>query len=152
MNLGAFAVVAALQKRTGVTSQLDTFAGLFRKEPVLASLMTLFLLSLTGIPPLAGFFAKAYVILAAVQAGGPLTVLAVIAVLNAAAAAFYYLRVVVYMFMREPVSDAPPLTHGALLWGGLAAATALTILLGIVPTPLLRIVEQAAAAISTLPG
>ncbi len=149
MNLGAFAVVTALQKRTGVTSSLDTFAGLFRKEPLLAGLMTLFLLSLTGIPPLAGFFAKAYVILAAVQAGGALTVLAVIAVLNAAAAAFYYLRVVIYMFMREPVSDAPPLTHGALLWGGLAATTALTILLGLVPTPLLRIVEQAAAAIAT---
>jgi NADH-quinone oxidoreductase subunit N len=149
MNLGAFAVVTALQKRTGVTSSLDTFAGLFRKEPLLAGLMTLFLLSLTGIPPLAGFFAKAYVILAAVQAGGPLTVLAVIAVLNAAAAAFYYLRVVIYMFMREPVSDAPPLTHGALLWGGLAATTALTVLLGLVPTPLLRIVEQAAAAIAT---
>ena len=85
--------------------------------------MTLFLLSLTGIPPTAGFFAKAYVILAAVEAGGPLTVLAVIAVLNAAVAAFYYLRVVVYMFMRDPASEAPPLRHGALLWGGLAAAT-----------------------------
>jgi NADH-quinone oxidoreductase subunit N len=152
MNLGAFAVVAALQKRTGVTSQLDTFAGLFRREPLLAVLMTLFLLSLTGIPPLAGFFAKAYVILAAVQAGGPLTILAVIAVLNAAAAAFYYLRIVVYMFMRDPVGETQPMTHGALLWGGLAAATALTILLGIVPSPLLNIVKDAAAAISSLPG
>ena len=152
MNLGAFAVVAALQKRTGVTSQLDTFAGLGRKEPLLGVLMTLFLLSLTGIPPTAGFFAKAYVILAAVQAGGWLTVLAVIAVLNAAAAAFYYLRVVVYMFMRDPATDAPPLSHGALMWGGLAAATALTILFGLFPTTLLDIVGQAAQAISTLPG
>ena len=66
--------------------------------------MTLFLLSLTGIPPTAGFFAKALVILAAVQAGGWVAFLAVLAVLNAAVAAFYYLRVVVYMFMREPVS------------------------------------------------
>ena len=95
--------------------------------------MTLFLLSLTGIPPTAGFFAKAYVILAAVQAGGPLTILAVIAVLNAAAAAFYYLRVVVYMFMREPASEAPPQRHGRLMWSGLAVATALTILLGFFP-------------------
>jgi NADH-quinone oxidoreductase subunit N len=152
MNLGAFAVVAALQKRAGVTSSLDTFAGLGRKEPLLGVLMTLFLLSLTGIPPTAGFFAKAYVILAAVQAGGWLTVLAVVAVLNAAAAAFYYLRIVVYMFMRDPASDAPPLRHGALMWGGLAAATALTILFGLFPTTLLDIVGQAAAAISTLPG
>ena len=101
MNLGAFAVVAALQRRRGVTSSIDTFAGLGRREPALAILMTLFLLSLTGIPPTAGFFAKAYVILAGVEAGGPAGVLAVIAVLNAAVAAFYYLRVVVYMFMRD---------------------------------------------------
>jgi NADH-quinone oxidoreductase subunit N len=151
MNLGAFAVVAALQKRTGVTSSLDTFAGLGRREPLLSVLMTLFLLSLTGIPPTAGFFAKAYVILAAVEGGGWLTVLAVVAVLNAAVAAFYYLRVVVYMYMRDPVSDAPPLSHGALLWGGLATATTLTILFGLIPTPLLGIVSDAAAAISTLP-
>ena len=93
MNLGAFAVIAALQKRTGVTSSLGTFAGLGRREPMLGVLMTLFLLSLTGIPPTAGFFAKANIILAAVEAGGPLTILAVITVLNAAVAAFYYLRV-----------------------------------------------------------
>src|SRR6185436_5367371 len=152
MNLGAFAVVAALQKRTGVTSGLATFSGLGRREPLLGALMLLFLLSLTGIPPLAGFWAKAYVILAAVEAGGWLTVLAVLVVLNAALAAFYYLRVAVYMYMRDPESDAPPLSHGALLWGGLAAATALTILFGLIPTPLLRIVEGAAAAISALPS
>jgi NADH-quinone oxidoreductase subunit N len=149
MNLGAFAVVAALQKRTGVTSSLQTFSGLGSREPLLAVLMLLFLLSLTGIPPLAGFWAKAYVIIAAVEAGGPLTWLAVIVVINAAVAAFYYLRVGVYMFMREPVSDAPPLTHGALVWSGLAATTALTILLGLFPTALLGVVSQAAAALTS---
>jgi NADH-quinone oxidoreductase subunit N len=151
MNLGAFAVVAALQKRTGVTSQLDTFAGLGRKEPLLGILMTLFLLSLTGIPPTAGFFAKAYVILAAVEAGGWMTFLAVLAVLNAAAAAFYYLRVVVYMFMREPATDAPAPSHGRLVWTGLAVATALTILLGLFPTVVIEAVGVAAQAISTIP-
>jgi len=153
MNLGAFAVIAALQKRVGVTSALDSFAGLGRREPLLGILMVLFLLSLTGIPPTAGFFAKAYVILAAVQAGGPLAVLAVIAVLNAAAAAFYYLRVIVYMYMRDPTSDAAPLRHGRLLWGGLAAATALTIILGLLPGTLLDIVARAAAAVApVIPG
>jgi NADH-quinone oxidoreductase subunit N len=147
MNLGAFAVVAALQKRTGVTSNLATFAGLGRREPILGILMTLFLLSLTGIPPTAGFFAKANIILAAVQAGGPLTILAVITMLNAAVAAFYYLRVVVYMFMRDSTTDAPALRHGRLLWGGLAAASALTILLGLFPTALLQAAGQAAQAI-----
>ncbi|MGZ9159578.1 MAG: NADH-quinone oxidoreductase subunit N [Candidatus Limnocylindrales bacterium] len=152
MNLGAFAVVAALQKRPGVTSSLDTFAGLGRREPLLGVLMVLFLLSLTGIPPTAGFFAKFEVIRADIEAGGALTWLAVIMVLNAAVAAFYYLRIVVYMYMREPSSDAPPLRHGALMWGGLAAASVLTILFGLIPTPLLEIVNRAAAAISTLPG
>ena len=151
MNLGAFAVVAAIQRRAGVTSGLDTFAGLGRREPWLAILMTLFLLSLTGIPPTAGFFAKAYVILAAVQAGDAgwtaLTVLAVIAVLNAAAAAFYYLRVVVYMFMREPRTEQAPLAHGQLLWGGLVVASVLTVVLGLIPGPFLEVVGRAARAI-----
>ena len=151
MNLGAFAVVAAIQRRAGVTSGLETFAGLGRREPWLAILMTLFLLSLTGIPPTAGFFAKAYVIIAAVQASEAgwtiLGVLAVAAVLNAAAAAFYYLRVVVYMFMREPASEQAPSTHGRLLWGGLVVASVLTVVLGLIPGPFIDIVGQAARAI-----
>jgi len=147
MNLGAFAVIAALQKRTGVTSSLATFAGLGRREPLLGVLMTLFLLSLIGIPPTAGFFAKAEVILSAVEAGGWLTALAIIMVLNAAVAAFYYLRVIVYMFMRESTSDAPALHHGALLWSGLAAASAFTILLGLFPTGLLDAAGTAAQSI-----
>ncbi|HEV7605586.1 MAG TPA: proton-conducting transporter membrane subunit, partial [Candidatus Limnocylindrales bacterium] len=147
MNLGAFAVIAALQKRAGVTSSLATFAGLGRREPLLGILMTLFLLSLIGIPPTAGFFAKANIILAAIEAGGPLTILAVLTVLNAAVAAFYYLRVIVYMFMRDPASDAPAIRHGALLWGGMAAASALTILLGLFPTGLLDAAGAAAQSI-----
>jgi NADH-quinone oxidoreductase subunit N len=148
MNLGAFAVIAALQKRAGVTSGLSTFAGLGRKEPILGLLMVLFLLSLTGIPPTAGFFAKALIIVAAVQAGGWVGFLAVLMVLNAAAAAFYYLRVVVYMYMRDPASDAPALRHGRLLWGGLATATILTIGLGFFPGLILGIVGDAAKAIA----
>jgi NADH-quinone oxidoreductase subunit N len=147
MNLGAFAVVAALQKRAGVTSQLETFAGLGRREPLLGGLRVLFLLSLIGIPPTAGFFAKAYVILAAVEVGGVLSLLAVIAVLNAAVAAFYYLRVVVYMYMRDPTTEVAPQRHGRLLWTGLAAATVLVVILGLFPTTILDVVSQAAQAL-----
>ncbi len=147
MNLGAFAVVAALQRRLGTTSNLSTFAGLIRREPTLALLMTLFMLSLTGIPPTAGFFGKFYVILAAVQAGGWLSVLAVLAMVNAAAAAFYYLRVVVYMWMREPTTEQPALAHGRLVWAGLTVATVLTIVLGLLPGVMLTIVGNAAAAV-----
>jgi NADH-quinone oxidoreductase subunit N len=151
MNLGAFAVIAALQKRLGVTSNLSTFAGLIRREPILAILMFLFLLSLTGIPPTAGFWAKAYVIIAAVETDNPALIgLAVLAVLNAAAAAFYYLRVAMYMFMREPSDEAPALTHGRLVWLGLGVASILTVALGFFPGLILGIVEQAAEAIQTV--
>jgi NADH-quinone oxidoreductase subunit N len=147
MNLGAFGVVAALQRRTGVTSNLSTFAGLVRREPAMAWLLTLFLLSLTGIPPTVGFFGKFLVISAAVEVGGPLTALAILTVLNAAIAAFYYLRVVVYMFMRDPAGELPRLRHGRLLWAGLAVSTFLTIILGVFPNLLIDIVGVAAAAI-----
>ncbi|HEX5148734.1 MAG TPA: NADH-quinone oxidoreductase subunit N [Candidatus Limnocylindrales bacterium] len=150
MNLGAFAVIAALQARPGVTSRLDTFAGLGRREPLLGLLMVLFLLSLTGIPPTAGFFAKAYVILAAVQGGGWLAVLAVIAVLNAAAAAFYYLRVIVYMYMRDPSGEPAPAAHGSLMRLGLGITAVMTIILGLFPGVLLDGVGAAAHALSVV--
>jgi NADH-quinone oxidoreductase subunit N len=136
MNMGAFAIIAALQRKPGVSSQISTFAGLGRRDPWLGALMTIFLLSLVGIPPLAGFWAKAYVILAAVEAGGWLTVLAVVAMLNAAAAAFYYLRVVVYMYMRDPVEDTAPSESGILFRIGLGVTCAGTLGLGLVPTVL----------------
>src|SRR5450432_3478003 len=148
MNLGAFGVIAALQRRTGISSQLESFAGLGRREPFLAILMTLFLLSLTGIPPTVGFFAKAYIILAAVQAGGPAGILAVIAVLNAAAAAFYYLRVIVYMFMRDPRGEPAPIVLGRLMRLGLVITAVLTIVLGLIPGLLLPIVGNAARALT----
>jgi NADH-quinone oxidoreductase subunit N len=147
MNLGAFAVIAALQKRAGVTSNISTFAGLGRREPLLGILMTLFLLSLTGIPPTAGFFAKANIILAAVQAGGVGTWLAVLAMVNAAAAAFYYLRVVVFMFMREPADETAAISHGRLLWGGLAVSSVMTVLLGLFPSALIDLAGRAAGSL-----
>ncbi len=149
MNIGAFAVVAAIQRRTGISSQLESFAGLGGREPFLALLMTLFLLSLVGIPPTAGFFAKASIILAAVEAGGPAGILAIVAVLNAAIAAFYYLRVVVYMFMRDPKSEPQPVVIGRLMRTGLIVAAVFTILLGVLPEILLPVVERAARALTS---
>jgi NADH-quinone oxidoreductase subunit N len=146
MNLGAFAIVTLLQGRPGVTSQIESFAGLARRAPITAAVMTLFLLSLVGIPPLAGFFAKAYVILAAVEVGGWLNVLAVIVVLNAAAAAFYYLRVVVVMFMRDAPANAPAVTSTWPIQVGIATAAVLTVLIGVVP-PGIDLARAAALAL-----
>jgi NADH-quinone oxidoreductase subunit N len=148
MNLGAFAVVTALQHRRGVTSQIATFSGLARRSPWAAVLMTLFLLSLVGIPPLAGFFAKAYVILAAIEAGGWISALAVLTMLNAAAAAFYYLRVVVFMFMRDPAPNAQPVIVGPLMQAGLAVAAVLTIAIGLLP-PVIDMANGAAQVLLT---
>jgi NADH-quinone oxidoreductase subunit N len=101
MNLGAFAVVLAVQQpdRNDVTRQ--DIVGLAGRQPMLAALMAVFMFALTGIPPLAGFFGKLYVFGSAVDAG--LTWLAVVGVINSAIAAYYYLRVTVEMFMTERI-------------------------------------------------
>jgi NADH-quinone oxidoreductase subunit N len=152
MNLGAFAVVAALQRRPGITSQISTFTGLGYRAPVLALTMTLFLLSLTGIPPLAGFFAKMVVVLSALEVGGAMTLLAVIMMLNAAMAAFYYLRVVVYMYMRKPAEDAPQVSIGGLTKLGLVGAAAMTVAIGLFPPATEAILEWTEAAATALIG
>jgi NADH-quinone oxidoreductase subunit N len=145
MNLGAFAVLTAIQGRPGSTTQLSDLAGLGRRHPLLAILAAVFLLSLTGIPPTAGFFAKAYVILAAVQAGGAAALLAIVAVLNAAVAAFYYLRVIIYLFMREPAEPPVEVATPPLLRIGLILAAIGTIALGLAPTLLIEAVARAIA-------
>jgi len=147
MNLGAFAIVAALQRHPGVTSDIETFSGLGRRAPLAGLLLALFLISLTGIPPTAGFFAKYYVILAAIETGGFVSWLAVLAVLNAAAAAFYYLRVVVYMYMRDAPESAPPLARSFELQTGLVIAATATIVIGVFPSGLITIAEAAAKAL-----
>lgn len=150
MNLGAFACVAALQRRTGVTSQISSFAGLGRRAPLLGVAMTLFLLSLVGIPPTAGFLGKAVIILGAIEGGGYLPILAVIIMLNATAAAFYYLRVVVTMYMREPAENAKPVEVGGLTRAGLVIAAVATIAIGLLPAvtgAALDITEKAAQTI-----
>lgn len=99
MNLGIFAIVIAMQKVHGRGELIEDFAGLSKQHPLIALLMLLFLFSLTGIPPTAGFMAKLYIIVALVDAG--FILLAVAAVLFSAIAAFFYLRIVMLMYMRD---------------------------------------------------
>jgi NADH-quinone oxidoreductase subunit N len=152
MNLGAFACVAALQRRPGVTSQISSFGGLGRRAPMLGILLTLFLLSLVGIPPTAGFMAKALILLSAVEGGGWLTVLAVVMMLNAAAAAFYYLRVVVFMYMREAPANAREVSLGRMTTTGLAVAAIATIAIGLAPAVITGVYDAALRAATALVG
>jgi len=140
---GAFGVITLCERARVEAVEVGDYAGLARRHPVLAAALGVFLLSLIGIPPLAGFVAKFYVFGAAVRAG--YFWLAVIGVLNSAVAAYYYLRVVVFMYMREP--DGAATAYAPSFAGNLALAIALLaiVLLGVVPAPFVDLAQAAVA-------
>ena len=147
MNLGAFAVVGHLGGKGDLRVALEDFAGLSRERPALAACLTLFLLSLAGIPLTGGFFGKFYLFSAAIKEG--LIGLAVIGALASAVSIYYSLRIIVMMYMKEPSSAPPtPATESALLPWALRTALAIMVLgtlyLGILPSWFLA---QTAAAI-----
>ncbi len=145
MNIAAFSVVGMLQRDTSRFGGLRSFAGLGARSPGRAAAMAILLLSLTGIPPTVGFFAKWYVLLATVDAG--LAWLAVLIVLNAALAAFYYLRVIVYMYMREPEDDPAPIDASAFGTVALALSVIGVILLGVYPGAILDVLRASAGSL-----
>ena len=145
MNLGAFAVVAMLQRQPGRHGGLASFAGLASRDPWRAAAMFLLLLSLTGIPPTVGFFAKLFVLLAAVNAG--LAWLAVVLLLNAALSAFYYLRVAVYMYMRDPEEEPAPIDDSRVASAGLLLSVVGVVILGIFPTAVFDLLRSSVFSI-----
>ncbi len=139
MNVGAFSIAFLVNRRGKGNYSLSDFAQLGYRSPILALLMSIFMLSLTGIPPLAGFFGKLYVFSAAVQAG--YVWLVVIAVLNSAISVYYYLRVMVIMYMREEeglvdLEKAPAVSIAVGICG------LLVILLGLFPGMLLDLARS----------
>ena len=138
-NLGAFIAIIAISARTN-SDQIADYAGMGRRAPLPAAVLAVCLLSLTGLPPTAGFFAKIYVFNAAVQAD--LVWLVIIAVLNTAVSAFYYLGVARQMYMTtaegEPDITAPLITQGLLI---IAAAGVIAI--GVYPIPLINAAQRA---------
>jgi NADH-quinone oxidoreductase subunit N len=146
--IGAFAVVGVLERRARGGDEPDEpwdlarFAGLARRRPGLAFAMAMFLLSLAGIPPTAGFFAKLYLFKAAIGAG--LYVPAVVGVLTSALGAYYYLRVVLYMYMRPPEGEVEALSAPSLSVA-LAVAVVLVLALGLAAEPLVRLAQSAGA-------
>jgi len=142
-NLGAFAVLTAMARQSGEDQTYQTYRGLYQRSPGLAVLMMIFMLSLAGIPLTGGFIGKYLLFYSAIEAG--LDLLAIVAVLTSVIAAFFYLRVIVDMFMRdpEPGYDVQPVNYRPLNFTvGLAAVGVLV--LGIVPGVVITLVQNAA--------
>ena len=139
MNLGAFLVVVAMRRKNIIGEDLEDMAGLMYKNPGYAVLMLIFLLSLAGIPPTAGFLGKYYIFLSLIQTHH--YILAVIATLYVAVAIYYYFRVVRIMFVGELTEKAPLATSFGLRLA-LGITGVLTLAMGIYPEPFLRLAQN----------
>jgi NADH-quinone oxidoreductase subunit N len=142
MNLGAFAVVSHFANVGERYVTLEDYEGLGRSSPLLAATLTIFLLSLIGIPMTGGFFAKFYVFGAAVKAN--LIWLTIIGVLNSGVGAYYYLRIIVMMYMRESRREVPVIPVPFALRVALAACMLATLYLGIFPSSALQYAQDSA--------
>lgn len=147
MQTGAFAVVVFMRRADSLGDELKDLGGLFARAPVAAVAMLLFMLSLGGIPPTAGFMGKLWIFSAAIEAR--YVWLAVIGVLNSAVSLYYYLRVVVFMFMKGEATGSEPVMNPAL---GVALAVALigTIVIGVYPRPLFELAEISARTLGVV--
>lgn len=144
MNIGAFAVISHVASRHERYVKLDDFAGLGRREPVIAALLSIFVFSLIGVPLTGGFFGKFFVFQAALNSH--LVWLTVIGLLNSGIAAYYYLRIIVAIYMREPstpVAQLPPPSPSLQI--AMWASAIGVLLLGIFPSTLLTFVSQSAS-------
>ncbi len=144
MTIGTFAVVLMMRRQGRYIETIEDLAGLSTTRPLLAAAMAIFMFSLAGIPPLAGFFGKLYVFMAAVEAG--LTPLAVIGVLASVVGAYYYLRIVKLMYFDEP-ADAFDRQWRPELQAVVAVSAVLVLGFILIPGPLLATAQAAAAAL-----
>lgn len=147
MNAGAFGCVLLMRRDGRYIEEVRELAGLSQTHPLRALMLSLFMFSMAGIPPLAGFFGKFYVIIAVVEAH--LAWLAVIGVLSTVISAYYYLRIVKVMYFDEPLPTFDRYVPG-MVKAGLAASAFLTMAFFLLPTPLIAQAKGAAAAL--LPG
>jgi NADH-quinone oxidoreductase subunit N len=143
MTLGTFACILAMRRNGRLVEDIDALSGLSRTNPLMAFTLAVLLFSLAGIPPLAGFFAKFYVFLAAIHAG--LYPLAVIGVLLSAVAAYYYLRIVKLMYFDTPAERFDPMP--VALATVLTVTGLFTLLFFVYPSPLVSIAEAASKSL-----
>jgi NADH-quinone oxidoreductase subunit N len=144
MNIGAFSIVIMLRREGFSGVDIDDYQGLAKKHPITAAAMLVFMFSLTGIPPTAGFIGKFYVFMEAVKAG--YVEIVVIAVIFSAVSAYFYLRIVMYMYMREPKEDIM-LKASPSISLALVIAAAGTLLFGIMPSALINLVKRSVEGI-----
>ncbi len=147
MNVGAFAVVSHVANADEKYVALEDYAGLGKRSPVLAATLTFFLMSLIGIPITGGFFAKFYVLSAALKSN--LVGLAIIMVLNSAVGAYYYLRIIIMMYMREPRGEVPATTVPPTTALAIAVCVLLTLYLGVLPGRVLDYADLSARQLIT---
>ncbi|HLE87188.1 MAG TPA: NADH-quinone oxidoreductase subunit N [Candidatus Brocadiaceae bacterium] len=140
MNIGAFAIVIVLSQKGDEFIQINDYAGLGYKRPLLAIAMTLFMLSMAGVPPMAGFVGKFYIFSAAMKSG--YVGLAVIGVINSVISVYYYLRITVIMYMKEPTRDFSPLTISPLIVAAIVISVVGTLQLGIFPSKVMEIAQH----------
>jgi NADH-quinone oxidoreductase subunit N len=150
MNVGAFAVVSHFASAGERYVTLEDYEGMGRSSPLLAATLTIFLLSLIGIPMTAGFFAKFYVFSAALRAN--LVWLTLIGVVNSAVGAYYYLRIIVVMYMREARKEVPVARISFGLAVALSVCTFATLYLGILPDRVLQVTQRSAADLLPQPS
>lgn len=141
MNIGAFAIIILVAKKGETNGNVSDFAGFGFKRPLLAVVMTIFLFSLAGMPPTAGFIGKFYLFSGAIQKG--YIWLAVIGVLNSAASVYYYLRIMVYMYMKEATEEFEWVQVTAPVALALVIAVAGSMIPGIVPSVILEYAQMA---------
>ena len=144
MQLGAFGVILVMRRKDVVGDELKDFSGLAFRHPFAAFAMLLFMLSLGGIPPTAGFMGKFWLFSAAVESG--YIWLAVIGVLNSAISLYYYLRLVVFMYLKKETSGSEPTMDGSLSLM-LGVAVAATLVLGVYPRLLFELAELSARSL-----
>ena len=149
MQLGAFAVLSLMRREDVVGDELKDLNGLFFRQPFAAVAMLLFMLSLGGIPPTAGFMGKFWLFGAAIEQ--KYYWLAVIGVLNSAVSLYYYIRIVVYMMLKNEPTGSEPKQSPALAFAMVAAVVA-TLLLGVYPQPLFEFAQASAATLGATPA
>jgi NADH-quinone oxidoreductase subunit N len=139
MNLGAFGIVAMIEGKNETNLTLDSYSGLASRQPLLAAMLSIFMFSLAGIPPFAGFFGKYYVFIAAIKAN--LTWLAIVGVISSVISVYFYLRIVVLMYFKDAELDVKVEESNTGLLAVMVSVL-LVIVIGIAPGSLISLISN----------